>query len=99
MKKRDEQAFKHFLAAYKHQWDLNKEARDAYDEDLEYYVGYRNESDYPNAYNMTFPQLLPRIMTMLARMLGQIYQGNSNYSITPSTMIMIHLPPSPSFTQ
>jgi len=78
MKKRDEQAYKHFLAQFEHQWDLCRESRDAYDEDLEYYVGYRNENDYPNAYNMTFPQLLPRIMTMLARMLGQIYQGNTN---------------------
>ena len=77
MNKRDEEACKHFLKAYKHQWDLNQTARDSYDNDLEYYTGYRNESDYPLAYNMTFPQLLPRIMTMLSRMLEQIYQGGS----------------------
>ena len=77
MNKRDEEACKHFLKAYKHQWDLNQTARESYDNDLEYYTGYRNESDYPLAYNMTFPQLLPRIMTMLSRMLEQIYQGGS----------------------
>ena len=77
MKQREETAFKHFIKAYKHQWDLNQYARTNYDEDLEYYVNYRNEDDYPLAYDMFFPLLLPRIQTMLARMLGQLYQGGS----------------------
>lgn len=78
MNERDKEACKHFLLHYKHQWDLNQQARDNYDDDLEYFTGYRDENDYPLAYNMTFPQLLPRIMTMLARMLEQIYQGGSS---------------------
>jgi len=78
MNKRDTEAFKHFLTIYKHQYDLNQQARDNYDDDLEYYVQYRNENDYPLAYNMTFPQLLPRILNMLSRMLEQLYQGGAN---------------------
>jgi len=78
MNNREKEACKHFLLHYKHQWDLNQQARDNYDDDLEYFTGYRDENDYPLAYNMTFPQLLPRIMTMLARMLEQIYQGGSS---------------------
>jgi hypothetical protein len=60
------------------QWDLNEYYRTQYDEDFEYYVDYRNEDDYPLAYDMFFPLLLPRIMTMLARMLGQLYQGGTS---------------------
>ncbi len=78
MDKRQKEACKHFLAAYKFQWDLNQQARANYDDDLEYYTGYRDETNYPLAYNMTFPQLLPRIMTMLSRMLEQIYQGGAS---------------------
>lgn len=78
MNERDEAAFKHFLTTYKLQWDLNQPMREDYDDNLEYFVGYRDEANYPLAYNMTFPQLLPRIMTMLSRMLEQIYQGGSS---------------------
>lgn len=77
MVKREKEALRYFLKGFKHQWDLNADYRAEYDDDLEYYTGYRNESDYPLAYNMTFPQLLPRIMTMLSRMLEQIYQGGT----------------------
>jgi len=77
MNKRDEQALKYFLEAYKTQYDLNQYYRDQYDEDLEYYVGYRDETKYPLAYDMTFNQLLPRIMTMASRMMGQLYQGGA----------------------
>ena len=59
-------------------WDLNQKTRENYDDDLEFFTGYRNEADYPLAYNMTFPQLLPRIMTMLSRMLEQLYQGGTS---------------------
>jgi len=80
MNKKELEAFQHFIKAYKHQYDLNQYARDAYDEDLEYYINYRNEADYPLAYDMFFPLLLPRIQTMLARMLGQLYQsGNTDF--------------------
>ena len=47
MNKRDTQAFKFFLQAWKTNWDLNRYARDWYDEDLEFYRGYRKGTDYP----------------------------------------------------
>ena len=78
MNKREDVAFEHFIRAYKHQWDLNSYARENYDEDLEYYINYRNDDEYPLAYDMFFPLLLPRIQTMLARMLGQLYQGGNS---------------------
>jgi len=78
MNKRETEAFKHFIKAYDYQWEMNHEYREQYDDDLEYYIGYRDPSKYPLAYNMTFPQLLPRIMTMLGRMLEQVYQGGSH---------------------
>ena len=75
MNKRDREAFDHFYKAYEHQWNLNRYYRDQYDDDIDYYVGHRDEDEYPLAFNMTFPQLLPRITNMLARMLEQIYQA------------------------
>jgi hypothetical protein len=67
--------YNHFYKAFDHQWKLNQYYRTQYDEDIEYYVGYRPEEDYPLAFNMTFPLLLPRITNMLSRMLEQLYQA------------------------
>lgn len=78
MNEKDKQAFKHFLSAYKTQWDLNEYYRTQYDDDLEHYLCYRRDTDYPLAYNMYFPQLLPRVTTMLSRMLEQLYQGGTH---------------------
>ena len=77
MTDREFECFSHFLKAYKHQWDLNDYARDNYDEDLEYYLSYRNTQDFPLAYNMSFNKLLPRIFTVLSRFMEQIYQAGT----------------------
>ena len=50
MKKRDAEAFKFFLQAWKTNWDLNRYARDWYDEDLEFYRGYRDKNETPFAF-------------------------------------------------
>ena len=75
MTEKDLACFKHFLAAYQNQYKLNNYARDNYDEDLEFYTGYRNKAKYPLAYNMVFNKLLPRSQNVLARFMEQIYQG------------------------
>lgn len=75
---REKDCLNHFYTMFEHQWKLNDIYRTQYDEDLEYYIGYRDEKKYPLFYNMFFPQLLPRILTMLGRMLEQIYQGGTN---------------------
>ena len=77
MSERDLQAFKHFMSAWKTNWDLNQYARTNYDEDLEFYRGYRDETKYPMAYNMSFNKLLPRIMTVLSRFMDQLYQAGT----------------------
>ena len=78
MNKADRQAFEHFLKMYKGQWDLNDYARKEYDENLEYYHGYRDSHAYPLAYNNSYNKLLPRIYTVLARFMEQLYQGGPN---------------------
>jgi hypothetical protein len=75
MNKKDKECLSHFHDQFEHQWKLNQSARDNYDDDFEHYVGYRNPDSYPLAYSLFFPQLLPRILTMLSRMLEQLYQG------------------------
>ncbi|MHC4748386.1 MAG: portal protein [Planctomycetota bacterium] len=78
MNKRDLEAFKFFLQAWKTNWDLNRYQRDWYDEDLEFYRGYRNASDYPFAYNLSFNKLLPRVYTVLAQFMEQLYQAGTS---------------------
>ena len=78
MNKRDTQAFKFFLQAWKTNWDLNRYARDWYDEDLEFYRGYRKGTDYPFAYNLSFNKLLPRVYTVLAQFMEQLYQAGTS---------------------
>jgi hypothetical protein len=77
MTNREFECFSHFLKAYKHQWDMNQYARDNYDEDIEYYLSYRDNNDFPMAYNMSFNKLLPRIFTVLSRHLEQLYQAGT----------------------
>ena len=78
MNKRDLEAFKFFLSAWKHNWDLNSYVREWYDEDLEFYRGYRKGSDYPFSYNLSFNKLLPRVYTVLAQFMEQLYQAGTS---------------------
>ena len=77
MREREKACLKHFMAAYKHQWDLNQYYRTWYDEDLEFYRGYRDKDKYPLAYNISFNKLLPRVMTVLSRFMDQLYQAGT----------------------
>ena len=78
MKKNEERAFRHFLKAYKHQYDLNSYARTNYDDDMEHYTGYRPQNTYPLPYSEYFNKLLPKIMTILSKFLEQLYQGGTD---------------------
>jgi hypothetical protein len=77
MNDRELECFKHFLKAYKFNWDQNDYARLNYDEDLDFYLSYRNSADFPLAFNMSFNKLLPRIMTVLSRFMEQLYQAGT----------------------
>ena len=77
MKKKDLEAFKFFLGQWKNNWDLNQYYRGWYDEDLEYYRGYQNEYDTPYSYHLSFNKLMPRVYTVLARFMEQLYQGGT----------------------
>lgn len=83
MNKKETEIFRHLMARYKDQWDRNQYNRDNYDEDLEYYVGYRNKNDYPLAYNETFNRVLPIIYTILSRFMDQMYQTSNIVSVQP----------------
>lgn len=87
MSQRDQEAFEHFLKAYKSQWDLNEYYRTQHDEDMEYYLSYRDASQYPTEFNIFFNKLMPRIQTVLSRFMDQLYQaGTGNLvSVRPRT--------------
>ena len=78
MQQHETDCFEHFLKIYKHQYDLNQYFRDNYDEDLEYYLGYRQKERYPLAYNISFNKLLPRIHQILSRCMDQLYQPQTH---------------------
>lgn len=77
MNKNEKTAFEYFMPQWKHQWDLNRYYRDWYNEDLEYYRGYRNSLNYPYTYNISFNKLLPRVMTVMSRFMDQLYQAGT----------------------
>ena len=83
MGERDLQAFKYFLGLWKSQWDLNQYYRDWYNEDLEFYRGYRDPNKYPMLYNLSFNKLLPRVFTVLSRFMSQLYQSGDFVSVKP----------------
>ena len=78
MTRQERECFEHSLLVYKHNWDLNSYYRTQYDEDLEYYLGYRDADEYPLSYNMSFPKLTPRVMVALSRFMEHLYQGGSH---------------------
>jgi hypothetical protein len=80
---RELQIFKALMQRYKSQWDMNQKTRSNYDEDLEYYLGYRNASSYPLAYNESFNRILPIIYTILSRFMDQIFQSGNIVAVKP----------------
>jgi len=83
MNKRDEPIFKHLMQQYKNQYDLNGYYRTDHDENHEAYMGYRNEQQYPLAFNESFNKILPIIYTILSRFMDQMYQTSNIVSIKP----------------
>jgi hypothetical protein len=83
MNKKDEEIFKSLMARYKDQWDRNQYNRTNYDEDLEYYQGYKNDSTYPLPFNESFNRILPIIYTILSRFMDQLYQSPNIVSVKP----------------
>ena len=83
IKKKEEEIFKHLMKQYKDYWDRNQYNRTNYDEDLEYYLGYRNQAKYPLAYNEVFNRILPIIYTLLSKFMDQLYQGGNVVSVRP----------------
>jgi len=83
MNTREKEILKYCLTMYKDQWDRNDYARSNYDEDLEYYRGYRNANDYPLAYNIVYNRLLPIVYQLLARFMDQLYQSGNIVSVKP----------------
>jgi len=83
MNKRDEPIFKHLMQQYKIQYDLNGYNRDNYDDNLEYYLSYRNPQEYPLAFNESFNKILPIIYTILSRFMDQMYQTSNIVSVKP----------------
>jgi hypothetical protein len=83
MNQKDEAIYKALMARYKDQWDRCQYNRTNYDEDLEYYTGYRNPAGYPLAYNESFNRILPIIYTILSRFMDQLYQSPNIVSVKP----------------
>ena len=77
MNKRDFEAFQYFLQAWQSNWKKNQYYREWYDEDLEFYRGYRDKTKYPMSYSLSFNKLLPRVYTVMSRFMDQLYQAGT----------------------
>jgi len=82
-KEKEKEIFRVLLRRYKDHWDRNQYNRENYNEELEYYLGYRNAQVYPLAYNHVFNRILPIIYTILSRFMDQLYQTSNIVSIKP----------------
>lgn len=83
MTQKENEIFRFLIAQYKDQWDRCEYFRTGYDEDLEYYMGYRAPDQYPLAYNKVFNRILPIIHTLLSRFMDQMYQTSNIVSVKP----------------
>lgn len=83
MTKREQDIFDYLMRLYRDYWDRNDYNRENYNEDLEYYIGYRNSDRYPLAYNHVFNRILPIIYTLLSRFMDQLYQSGNIVSVRP----------------
>lgn len=83
MSVQDREIFKSLMARYKHQYDANYKTRNNYDEDLEYYLGYKDPTQTPLAYNESFNRILPIIYTILSRFMDQMFQSGNVVSVRP----------------
>lgn len=83
MNKKQTEQFKFLMARYKSNWDRNQYMRTNYDDELEYYLGYRNSDKYPLVYNHVFNRILPIIYTILSRFMDQLYQSGNIVSVKP----------------
>jgi len=83
MNKKEQEIFRYIMKLYKDNWDRNQYNRTNYDEDLEYYLGYRNEAKYPLAYNEVFNRILPIVYQLLSKFMDQLYQTGNIVSVKP----------------
>ena len=85
MTEQDREIFKSLMSRYKYNYDANYKTRQNYDEDLEYYIGYKNPQQTPLAYNESFNRILPVIYTILSRFMDQMFQSGNVVSVKPRT--------------
>lgn len=90
MTKKEQDIFRYVMKLYKDNYDRNQYNRTNYDEDLEYYLGYRNENKYPLAYNEVFNRILPIVHTLLAKFMDQLYQTGNIVSVKPRKKKDLH---------
>jgi len=83
MTKRQKEAYSYFYESYQLLKDLNQPYRDKFDTYDEFYRGYREDSDYPFAYNYSYHKIIPIIYTVLSRVMGHLYQNTDIAVVKP----------------
>lgn len=83
MNQQEKEAYKYFYQSYTRLKDLNQPYRDKFDKYDEYYRGYREDTNYPFAYNYSYNKIIPIIYTVLSRMMSHLYRGNDIVVVKP----------------
>jgi len=74
MTKKQVEAYGYFNESFQRLKDLNQPYRAKFDEYDEFYRGYRDDEDYPFAYNYSYHKIIPVIYTVLSRVMSHLYR-------------------------
>ncbi len=83
MTKKEVEAYSFFCSSYQRLKDLNQPYRSKFDTYDELYRGYREDSDYPFAYNHSYHKVIPVIYTVLAQVMSHLYKNNDIAVVKP----------------
>jgi hypothetical protein len=83
MNKREKEAYDYFFQTYVRLRDLNQPYRDNFDEYDEYYRGYRDDTDYPFAYNYSYNKMISVIYTVLGNFMSHLYRDDELVVVRP----------------
>jgi len=83
MSKKDKEAYSFFCSSYQRLKDLNQPYRSKFDIYDELYRGYREDTDYPFAYNHSYHKVIPVIYTVLSRIMSHLYKNSDIAVVRP----------------
>lgn len=83
MNEREKEAYDYFMQTYFRLRDLNQPYRDKFDDYDEYYRGYRDDTQYPFAYNYSYNKMISVIYTVIGNFMAHLYRDDDLVVVKP----------------